>query len=806
MGIDNITIYGVGVAGNVPPTVVNTDPSDGAEYVNVNSNIEITFSETVTSTGAWFEIVCDATIVPAVASGGPTSYTLDPTSDLPSTAACTVTVLASQVTDQGDPPLNMEQDYSFGFTTNAVCGDPATIIHAVQGPGAISPIIGQIVTVEGVVVGDFQESDELNGFFVQEENADFDGDINTSEGLFIFEDSYDGPDINEGDLVRVTGQVDEYYTLTELNNIANVLLCEYAPGPYGPVNVTLPETTDGDLEWFEGMYVNVSNSMSVAQNYFLGRYGQLTLSSDLTNRLYQPTNQVLPNTPESFALADYNARNLLILDDGVDVNTCGDNPVPVPYLGPAPPAILRSGDYVSNLIGVLDYGQINSGSQCWVPSTLGRDYRLQPTQDPVFSTENPRTTVPDAVGGNLKVAAFNVLNYFTTLDTGSDICGPLGDQECRGADTASEFTRQRDKIIAALVAIDADVVGLIEIENYPGDVPIADLVSGLNDVMGAGTYNYVATGAIGDDAIRVGLIYKPANVSLVGGFAVLDDPAFTDPLGYGEEKSRPALAQTFMDVNTGGTFTAVVNHLKSKGSACGPGDDDPEQGNCNLTRALGAQALVDWLLTDPTGSGDPDMMILGDLNAYAMEDPVQTLEDNGFTNLVKAKALNGDYAYSYTFDGMVGTLDYSLANSSLASQVNSATIWHINTDEPAVIDYDENYNPPGYYSSDAYRSSDHDPVVIGLVMTTEQEVNELIDAVQALVDDGTLKKGRGKALVSKLENVLAKLAKEKFNAAANQLNAFINQVEAFVNAGILTAEQGDALIEAAAALVGVLSD
>jgi len=723
IAFQNISISGTPIGGgvNVPPTVNNTDPSNGAEYVNVDANIEIVFSEAVTSTGAWFEIVCDATIVPAVASGGSTSYTLDPTSDLPSTAACNVTLLASQVTDQGDPPLNMEQDYSFGFTTNAVCGDPATLIHAVQGPGVVSPItLGQIVTVEGVVVGDFQVSDELNGFFVQEENADFDGDDNTSEGLFIFEGSYDGPDVNEGDLVRVTGQVDEYYTLTELNNISNVLLCEDAPGQYGPIDVTLPEATDGDLEKFEGMYVNVINTMSVAQNYFIGRYGQLTLSSDLTNRLYQPTNQALPNTPESIALADYNARNLLFLDDGVDGTTCGDNPVPVPYLGPAPPAILRSGDHVSNLIGVLDYGQINSGSECWVPSTLGRDYRLQPTQDPVFSTMNPRPSVPDAVGGNLKVASFNVLNYFTTLDTGTDICGPLGNQECRGADTASEFTRQRDKIIAALVAIDADVVGLIEIENYPGDVPTADLVNGLNDVMGAGTYNYVATGAIGDDAIRVAFIYKPANVSLVGGFAVLDDPAFTDPLGYGEEKSRPALAQTIMDNTTGGVFTAVVNHLKSKGSSCGSGDDDPEQGNCNLTRTLGAQELVNWLATDPTGSGDPDMMILGDLNAYAMEDPIRALTDGDFTNLVKA--YNGDYAYSYTFDGMVGTLDYSLANTSLTSQVTGATIWHINTDEPPVIDYDENYNPPGYYSPYVYRSSDHDPVVVGLQLINASPV------------------------------------------------------------------------------------
>ena len=135
------------------------------------------------------------------------------------------------------------------------------------------------------------------------------------------------------------------------------------------------------------------------------------------------------------------------------------------------------------------------------------------------------------MGGNLKVASFNVLNYFTTIDTGALDLRP-GDQECRGADTADELARQRAKIVAALVAINADVVGLIEIENNPGDVPTADLVGGLNDALGAGTYAYIATGPIGSDAIRQAFIYKPCTVTPVGVFAVLDDPAFTNPLGY----------------------------------------------------------------------------------------------------------------------------------------------------------------------------------------------------------------------------------------------------------------------------------
>ena len=724
----NIVINGETGAGNIPPRVSSTDPTNGADYVNVDSDITITFSEAVTTTGSWFEIVCNGPAVSAVVSGGPAVYTLDPESDLPSTTGCSVTVLASQVADQADPPLKMEQDYDFGFTTNAVCGDPATFVHAVQGPGFVSPIEGQLVTVEGVVVGDFQEGDELNGFFLQEENADFDGDDNTSEGVFIDERSINGPDVNAGDLVRATGTVGENFEHTEIA-ADNVLVCDYSPGPYGPVSVTLPEATDGDLEKVEGMNIDLTNTMSVAQNYFVGRYGQLTLSSDLTNRLFQPTNQVRPNTPESAALADYNNRHLLFLDDGVDASSCGDNPVPVPYLGAAPPSVLRGGDHVGDLVGVLDYGTINSGGPCSDPTTFGRDYRLHPTEPPVFSTENPRTAAPDDVGGSVKVVSFNVLNFFNGDGMGG------GFPTSRGADTFNEFVRQRIKIYEAMKAIDGDVVGLMEIENDGFDEysAIAELVKVLNEGpcwdsttecaalgyadpgLGAGTYAYInaGPGVVGADAITVGFIYKPATVTPVGDPLVVDEAAFVDPNNTGSDRNRPAIAQTFRANNDNALFTPIVNHLKSKGSSCGPGDDDPEQASCNVTRTLAAEYLVGTVVPAvQAASGDLDVAIIGDLNAYAMEDPIRALISGGFTNLVKA--FNGDYAYSYTFDGLVGYLDHSLANANLTGQVTGVTEWHINTDEPAVIDYDEDFNPPGYYSPDPYRASDHDPLVVGL--------------------------------------------------------------------------------------------
>jgi uncharacterized protein len=555
-------------------------------------------------------------------------------------------------------------------------------------------------------------------------------------------------------------------------------------------------TSLDDFEKYEGMLVTIPQALYISEYFNFDRFGEIVLTTD---RQFQPTAVYDPGSSEAAALALANSLSRITLDDG----RSSQNPDPAIHPNGMEFTLdnrFRGGDTVANVTGVMDF-------------SFGL-YRIQPTEGADYSSENPRTDEPEDVGGNLKVASFNVLNYFTTLDDGvNDICGPEEDQECRGADDAEEFTRQRDKIIAAIAAIDADVVGLIEIENHPGDVPTADLVSGLNDVMGAGTYEYVATGALGIDAIRQAFIYKPATVSLVGDYAVLDDQSFTNPLGYVdgegnlEEKSRPALAQTFKDNETGGVFTAVVNHLKSKGSSCGPGDDDPEAGSCNLTRALGAQALVDWLATDPTGIGDGDFLIIGDLNAYDKEDPIDVLIAEGYADLVYQ--YQGEYAYSYVFDGQLGYLDHALANADMSSEVTGVTIWHINADEPDLIDYDTSFKRPAQdaiYAPDAYRSSDHDPVIVGLELTTEQQINELIAMVQALVDDGTLNDGQGNALISKLENVLAKLAKGNNNAAAHQLGAFINQVEDYIDDGVLTFEQGDPLIKVATALVEALSN
>jgi predicted extracellular nuclease len=276
--------------------------------------------------------------------------------------------------------------------------------------------------------------------------------------------------------------------------------------------------------------------------------------------------------------------------------------------------------------------------------------------------------------------------------------------------------------------MEADIVGLLEIENNVNDDAVQDLVAGLNSATAPGTYASVATGAIGGDAIKVALLYRPASVSLVGSHAILDssvDPRFIDT------KNRPTLAQTFIDNATGGVFTVAVNHLKSKGSDCNDVSDPDTgdgSGNCNLTRTTAAEALVDWLADDPTGSSDTDFLIIGDLNSYDKEDPIDALLAGGYTDLVHT--FRGEDAYSYVFDGQTGYLDYALASADVLGEVTGTTEWHINADEPDLIDYDTTFKGPNQdaiYAPDAYRSSDHDPVVVGL--DTCDEIAPAIDAI-----------------------------------------------------------------------------
>lgn len=578
------------------------------------------------------------------------------------------------------------------------CNDDATFIHDIQGSETSSNMLNNQVVIEAIVVGDFQGSEQLNGFFVQEENSDHDMDSKTSEGLFVYEGNYE-VSLSVGDKVRVAGTVQEFGGKTQLTNITDLLVCGSGFN-IQPTILNLPLTNVDELESYEGMLVSFNQQLIVTENYNLSRYGELVLSGN--ERLYQPTQLFRPGT-QAQQLSVENALNRIILDDG----QTGQNPAQVVYPtgGLSADNTVRSGDKVSSLVGILD--------------EAFAAYRIQPTQAPTFTHINQRTSQPQISSlGNFRLASFNVLNYFNGDGQGSGFPTP------RGADTFEEFNRQRDKIISAILAMEADIIGIMEIENdgFGSGSAIQDLVNGLNANSGAGvTYSFVNPGSnqVGTDEIAVGLIYRTETVEETG-------QAVTTSAYPFDAKNRQPLVQTFRHIASGEELTVSVNHFKSKGSCPTDGSLDEDQGDwqgCwNARRTDAAEYMTQWLATNPTGVSDNDIVIMGDLNAYAMEDPVYALEQAGYVNI--ARQLKGNKAYSYVFTGLAGSLDHVMVSSSLANKVIDVTDWHINADEPRALDYNVEFKTPeqinNFYSAAAYRASDHDPIVVEIKAGAQQ--------------------------------------------------------------------------------------
>lgn len=646
-------------------------------------------------------------------------------------ATATLTVAGSTAvgTYEVEITATSDDDATTDCTITVTVTEPleTTLVSTVQGDGAASPLDGQDVQIEAIVTSLITSRDVLDGFYVQEEDADADASPATSEGIYVFCGSACPSGLAAGDRVQVVGTVDEFFENTQVNATSGSVdvLGSDLPTPTAAV-VTLPASGSTEapatFEAVEGMVTTISTKLAVSEYFALAQFGEIVLTAN--QREYQYTQTDAPSVAGFQAFtADLATRRIVLDDASNDQNDATSGPqsneayyYPTPGLSTG--NYFRGGDTITGLTGAMEYS-----FGAW-------KLRPLPDEDYSFDVVNPRPAAPDAVGGRLKVASFNVLNYFATVDTtssnSSGTCGPDGTDDCRGADSEPERQRQLAKIVAALETIEADVFGLIEIQNDSG-LATQQIVDALNAATAPGTYDYIETGFIGTDAIKQAFLFKTATVTPVGAYDLLtsaDDPRFVDTA------NRPALIQTFQEVATGERVTVAVNHLKSKGSACGAGDDSPDDGsgNCDLTRTRAAAALADYLATDPTGSGDPDFLVIGDLNSYSMERPITTLEAAGYVDLLERS--EGLESYGYVFDGLLGHLDHALATASLAEQVTGAGGWKINADEAPLLDYNDDVRDVGeaaferessalpLYEPNPYRSSDHDPAIVGLSLNT----------------------------------------------------------------------------------------
>ena len=424
---------------------------------------------------------------------------------------------------------------------------------------------------------------------------------------------------------------------------------------------------------------------------------------------------------------------------------------------------IRLGSRVEGLQGVVNYSY--------------NEYRLIATNEVDSSNfvtsgddfDVARKAAPAIADSDLRVASFNVLNYFTSVaDSGHD--NPTGQN--RGATNLDEFLIQQAKIVSAMNKMDADIIGLMEVENngFGDGSAIQNLVDALNaeidDVEDHYTYVEIEEQDkyqeeyFGSDAIMVAILYRANAVTPKEAAKVIVTPEQhiaentitrkegTESNPAYDKYQRHSLLQTFTVKETGEDLSVVVNHFKSKGSECieewiaGVEDSEPAdlQGNCNNFRVSAAK-VVGEALKDIDG----DVLVMGDLNAYGKEDPLLTLTDyskekygrdiytaayttigGGELQVEKTKIekgyglhnlntlLHGADTFSYTYSGELGNLDHALASSSLAQKVVAIEDWHINSLESNLFEYSSKYTGDMPKYKDAFSASDHDPVIIAI--------------------------------------------------------------------------------------------
>ncbi|MBQ3357430.1 MAG: ExeM/NucH family extracellular endonuclease [Microbacterium sp.] len=580
----------------------------------------------------------------------------------------------------------------------AVASTPAThTIAEVQGTGDVSPVNGQTVTVEGIVTADYRTGG-YKGIVIQTQGSGGaeDATPGASDGVFVFLNAL-APTLEIGDLVSVTGRVSEYFGQTQISPTA-LAGVEVVTADAGLPEVTpLPDTVVGaDREQYENMLVAPAGTYRLASSHQLYNFGTLWLNAgeDLNVKSTETTRP----GDDAAAIAAANRANRILLDDAWSLQVNNNNhPGQQPYF--TTDQVVRTGDVVdfSDAGYILQWGF--------------DDWRLQPTvpiddSSPAelkvgFEQTNPRPETAPDVGGDVQVGSFNVFNYFTTLKSENP--------DARGAANAEQFAIQKSKIVAAINGLDADIVSLMEIENSvnlgkPIDTALADLVDGLNDAAGSEVWAFVPTpDALNDaattDYITNAIIYKKDAVSPVG-----DSATVTDESVWGN--AREPIAQAF-DID-GRVVTVVANHLKSKSPPTGAGAEPADgQGFFNADRVAQAEAILDFAGDLEQSTGSSDLLLIGDFNAYGKEDPIDVFTSEGWSDLVADRT---DGQYTYSFDGELGSLDHVIASPSLASSITGAGVWGINSPEWS----DRGYAFGATEAGTPYRSSDHDPIIVGV--------------------------------------------------------------------------------------------
>ena len=625
----------------------------------------------------------------------------------------------------------------------------AATIAEVQGTGDTSPLVGQSVITEGVVTSAYPAGGFF-GYTIQTDGtgSGTDATPGASDAVFVHQPS-GAVTATVGDLVKVTGVVQEFNGLTELNvNAADLQDEGVAPSGITPLSTAYP-TTDAGREAHESELIAPTDRFTVTDNFDTNQFGEIGLATG-DHQLWQPTDLFNPSIDPAgvTAVQADNAARGVVLNDGSSANylTTSKNVV-MPWLRPDNPVRVGSTATLHQPV-VLDFR-----NGLW---------ELQPTHQvtdagtdvATFSDTRTPNLQPQDVGGDVKLGTFNVENYFPTsaaeyeaLTGNPNACtaftdragNPIDVNQCspngpRGAWDQTNLDRQLVKEVKAINTMNVDVMSLEEIENSvqfgkDRDDALSKLVNALNADAGSTRWAFAPSPTAAQlpptaeqDVIRTGFIYNPNKVQLVGPSTVLSDQS--DP-GQPFANAREPLAQEFKRkgaLDSDG-FLVVVNHLKSKGDSSPPATGDNAngiQGAFNGDRVRQAHALVDFAKSTAAADGTKKIFLVGDFNSYTQEDPMQVLYQNGFVN----QPSDDPRDTSYEFGSMAGSLDHVLANTAAANLIAGRDVWQINAEESVGFEYSRyNYNAELLYQGNQFRASDHNPELVGLNVPFTQQAS-----------------------------------------------------------------------------------
>ena len=658
----------------------------------------------------------------------PESRGSQPSADVETTGGVPASVAATPEGAAGRAVATAEDAAPNGATVDT----PIPDIQAV-GEGDDSAMVGATVTTLGVVTaaypaGESGLSETLDGYTIQTPGSGgaWEPGHTRSDGLFVYAGKK-GEIPAPGTCVRVTGTVGEFpatsakgnpQSLTQLaaTSVSEVEGCQ-APTPIPATRVPTPD----EAEALESMLLAPQGTWTITDNYQTNQYGTLTLTPG-ESPLRSATDVVAPGQ----AARDYEAANVaraIALDDGTNTNLQKGAATEAAYAYLANGSPARVGYHVAFAKPVVL--EPRHGSFVFQPTSMVAGH---PDRSPVTIT-GERPGAP-TVGGDTRVATFNVLNYFSDLGVDEAGCKGYPDRtgafvtakkcKVRGAFSREAFANQEAKIVSAINALDADVVALEEIENPVAvgvgtdrDASLARLVEALNKDAGAGTWAYVPSpGSVpkAEDVIRVAFIYKPATVAPVGPSLIHDDPAFT---GLARQPLAQEFARVTAERSAPATFVVVANHFKSKGSVpegapAGNVDSGDGQGNANAIRVAQAASLASFAAR----FADKPTLLVGDFNSYSQEDPIKALEAAGW------ERVSGAGEASYVHAGRSGSLDHVFANAAAKPLLAGVTSWAVNAQESIAFEYSR-AGMNAHLSVEAdnpYRSSDHNPELIGLTL------------------------------------------------------------------------------------------